>query len=158
MTKRHATLVLLALLAACGGREGFGASTPSPNAASATATSQPAGATDPRVTASNVHATICRPGWSRQVRPPLAVTEPIKRRLVAKLAPGHRLADFELDHDVPLELGGAPNDPANFWLEPWPEARRKDLAENRLHAAVCAGRMSLADAQRMVRDPGEWHS
>jgi len=54
---------------------------------------------------------------------------------------------YELDHLTPLELGGA-NDATNLWPEPWADARRKDLAENRAHRLVCSGKMRLEDAQR----------
>jgi hypothetical protein len=56
---------------------------------------------------------------------------------------------YELDHLVPLELGGA-NSNRNLWPEPAqpvPGFHQKDLLENYLHAAVCGGRMALADAQ-----------
>ena len=56
---------------------------------------------------------------------------------------------YEIDHLVPLELGGA-STPQNLWPEPWTEARRKDLVENRLHRLVCAGRVPLPLAQRAI--------
>lgn len=54
---------------------------------------------------------------------------------------------WELDHLVPLELGGA-NSAANLWPEPPPGFHDKDKAENLLHARVCSGAMSLAEAQK----------
>jgi hypothetical protein len=66
---------------------------------------------------------------------------------------------FELDHLVPLELGGAPSAVANLWPEPWERsglvgagwgAETKDQFENYLHRAVCAHRLLLADAQRQM--------
>jgi len=56
---------------------------------------------------------------------------------------------YELDHLVPLELGGD-NSNRNLWPErasPLPGFHQKDLLENYLHDAVCGGRMALADAQ-----------
>jgi hypothetical protein len=56
---------------------------------------------------------------------------------------------YELDHLVPLELGGD-NSNRNLWPEaasPVPGFHQKDQLENYLHDAVCAGRMALADAQ-----------
>jgi hypothetical protein len=56
---------------------------------------------------------------------------------------------YELDHLVPLELGGD-NSNRNLWPEPaspGPGFHQKDDLENYLHDAVCAGRMQLADAQ-----------
>jgi hypothetical protein len=60
----------------------------------------------------------------------------------------------EIDHLVPLELGGA-DTIANLWPEcsegyaGWNGAgfREKDQFENYLHREVCARRMSLAEAQ-----------
>lgn len=61
---------------------------------------------------------------------------------------------FELDHLVPLSLGGA-NRASNLWPEPrdvrpW-GAEAKDRLEDRLHVLVCRGRISLPDAQRAIR-------
>jgi hypothetical protein len=56
---------------------------------------------------------------------------------------------YELDHLVPLELGGD-NSNRNLWPEsaaPVPGFHQKDQLENYLHDAVCSGRMALADAQ-----------
>jgi hypothetical protein len=57
---------------------------------------------------------------------------------------------YELDHIIPLSLGGAARDPSNLQLQPWPEARRKDAVEMELSNAVCEGRMPLAEAHRRV--------
>jgi hypothetical protein len=60
--------------------------------------------------------------------------------------------EYEVDHHVPLELGGS-NDIANLWPEaaaPQPGFHEKDLVENYLHDQVCGGRMSLLDAQRAI--------
>jgi hypothetical protein len=56
----------------------------------------------------------------------------------------------EVDHLISLELGGS-NAIGNLWPEPYAGrwgARTKDVLENRLHDLVCAGRLSLAVAQR----------
>lgn len=61
-------------------------------------------------------------------------------------------AEFELDHLVPRELGGA-DDVRNLWPQSYSgawNAHTKDELENRLHAEVCAGRLPLATAQRMI--------
>jgi hypothetical protein len=52
----------------------------------------------------------------------------------------------ELDHLVPLELGGS-NDMKNFWVEAGRIPNPKDTVENRLHREVCAGKISLHTAQ-----------
>jgi hypothetical protein len=66
---------------------------------------------------------------------------------------GHPLADYELDHLVSLELGGAPLDLTNLWPEKWDgpdNAHMKDAVENYLHDQVCRGAMQLADAQQQI--------
>ena len=55
--------------------------------------------------------------------------------------------DYELDHLIPLGLGGHPTSVNNLWLQPWTEAAMKDRDELRLHREVCAGRVTLEQAQ-----------
>ena len=63
-----------------------------------------------------------------------------------------RSGSYEVDHLISLELGGS-NDTRNLWPESYYGmwgARVKDALENRLHALVCDGKMSLRDAQLMI--------
>jgi hypothetical protein len=53
---------------------------------------------------------------------------------------------LEIDHIISLELGGS-NDIANLYPELAPGYHVKDVLENRLHALVCAGKMTLHSAQ-----------
>ena len=58
----------------------------------------------------------------------------------------------EVDHLIPLELGGS-NALTNLWPEPWtpmPAAGEKDEVENWLHGEVCAGRVPVAAAQNVI--------
>jgi hypothetical protein len=57
---------------------------------------------------------------------------------------------MEIDHLIPLELGGA-DDVKNLWPEPAPDFHVKDKVENRLHALVCTGKMKITDAQDLIR-------
>lgn len=108
------------------------------------------GALNPTVTQATIRTTICVPGWTRTIRPPSSYTTALKlRQIAARRLPGTK-ADYEEDHLVPLELGGAPADPRNLWPEPWPEANRSDPLENSLRAAVCAGRMTLRAARARI--------
>jgi hypothetical protein len=65
-------------------------------------------------------------------------------------------ADYQEDHYIPLELGGAPYDLHNLWPQPLEEAHRKDQWELGLNHAVCAGRMTLAAAQHKIADSSLW--
>jgi hypothetical protein len=92
-------------------------------------------------------AQLCTPGYSAIVRPPASYTTALKiRQMKANHLPGST-KDYEEDHQVPLELGGAPRDERNLWPEPWPDAHKKDRAEDAWHAAVCADRAALSEAQ-----------
>lgn len=114
------------------------------------------GAINLSVTQANIGQTICVSGWTATVRPPASTTTRLK---VAQLASGYTYkgdtatGDYEEDHLISLELGGAPSAEANLWPEPYnaPEgARVKDRVENKLHALVCSGTISLATAQRAI--------
>lgn len=111
------------------------------------------GDVDPRVTPGNVAATICRRGWSASVRPPLEVTHRIKLQVTGDYGiPDLPFAEVELDHLVPLSLGGA-SDLANLWpqLRSGPhDVAAKDAVAERLHARVCEGRLGLRAAQHAM--------
>lgn len=114
------------------------------------------GAIDPRVTQANVRSTICRPGYTATVRPSSSYTTRLKRQQLATTYADFadkRTGSYEEDHLISLELGGSPTDPRNLWPEPYAGAtgaRVKDRIENRLHAMVCAGTISLAAAQAAI--------
>lgn len=96
------------------------------------------------VTQATIRQTICVSGWSAQVRPPSSYTRAIKRRQVPRT---QRLSAYELDHWIPISLGGDPYDPRNLVLQPIAEAHRKDRLETALHKAVCRGSVTLRGAQ-----------
>jgi hypothetical protein len=70
------------------------------------------------------------------------------------LPPGHH-PDYEIDHLVPLCLGGA-DDPSNLWpqpragIEPKWNAEAKDRLEKRLRSLVCDGLLDIGDAQEAI--------
>lgn len=124
------------------------------------------GAVDPTVTQSDLEATICRSGgYTSSVRPPESMTEPFKKKVELAYADPWSGSRTELDHLVPLELGGS-SDTRNLWPEPDqgepaefdPQdpfgANAKDGVEDRLHEAVCSGRVSLVAAQTAM--VGDW--
>lgn len=113
------------------------------------------GIVNPDITQANIGQTLCSPNWStKSIRPPVSYTTPLKKRQIAQY--GYRdtnTADYEEDHLISLELGGSPADPKNLWPEPYNlqyGARQKDKVENYLHNQVCAGNISLSDAQYQI--------
>jgi len=108
------------------------------------------GALNPAVTQANIRQTVCVSGWTKTVRPRVSVTNKIKRKLLAN---GERAQDFELDHIVSLQLGGAPADERNLWLEPYAGpcgARVKDVLESNLKRRICSGKLTLHQAQAAI--------
>jgi hypothetical protein len=105
------------------------------------------GALNRDVTAATIDSTICVRGWTRTVRPPSSYTNDLKGRQMVEYGARGSPHDYQEDHLISLELGGHPTDPRNLWPQPRPWADRVDRTENELNDAVCAGRLSLADAQ-----------
>jgi hypothetical protein len=64
-----------------------------------------------------------------------------------------KLGDYEYDHLIPLEIGGAPEDTKNLWPEPdkglW-SSLVKDKLENKLNQLVCDGQLPLVTAQQAM--------
>jgi hypothetical protein len=114
------------------------------------------GALNPAVTQATIDQTICVSGWTETVRPSESVTEAEKRASIAAYGDGGSLHDYEYDHLVSLELGGALNDPRNLWPEPGASPNPKDSVENELHRMVCSGQVPLAQAQHIIAT--EWVS
>ncbi len=93
---------------------------------------------------------VCTPDYARSER---HVTE--RERLAVfrhyKIPYGQH-SRYELDHLIPLELGGS-NRESNLWPQPrhgeW-SSRRKDRLENKLHDLVCSGALSIAAAQHAI--------
>ncbi|GAC1691095.1 MAG: hypothetical protein PVS2B1_13680 [Candidatus Dormibacteraceae bacterium] len=112
------------------------------------------GVIDPRVTQENISTTICVRGYTKTVRPPASYTHDLKVRQIAEYGYADtKLASYEEDHLIPLELGGHPTDPKNLWPEPRSgdhPASQKDLIENSLHGKVCAGVITLAAARAAI--------
>jgi len=121
------------------------------------------GAINPEITQVNIHETICNPRWStKSIRPEESYTHRLKVDQIAEYGyADSRLKDYEEDHFIPLELGGNPTDPKNLWPEPYdasiPDggAHAKDKVENYLHAEVCSGSLTLAQAQREIT--ADWY-
>ena len=106
------------------------------------------GVLNPAVTQATIRTTICRPGWTRTVRPPVDYTNGLKRQGLRQYGLRGPPADYQEDHLISLELGGDPNDARNLWPEPYPRASAVDQIENELNHCVCTGSLTLAQAQR----------
>jgi hypothetical protein len=110
------------------------------------------GSVDAAVTQDNIHQTVCVAGYTKMVRPPFAYTDRLKREMLAgEYAEQGDLSSTQLDHLVPLLIGGHPSDPANLWPQSYRgsrDASYKDNCERRTGQAVCSGQVSLVDAQR----------
>ena len=116
--------------------------------------------------------TICSIKWGKDER---HVTQKMKDDAYALYgtAPGKGVCAFkthtgkngkpvkeacEIDHLISRELGGD-DKPENLWPQPYtqhPGAHEKDWLENKLHKEVCAGTISLADAQKEIKD--DWYA
>jgi hypothetical protein len=108
------------------------------------------GALNPAVRQSTIAATICSSGWTSTVRPSESVTEPEKFASMTAYGDTGPPSAYEYDHFIPLELGGAVNDPRNLWPEPGASPNPKDAIEDELNHRVCDGQMTLAEAQRAI--------
>ena len=83
-------------------------------------------------------------------------TQGLKKVMLTRagLPPGVK---YELDHFVPLAVGGHPRSEDNLWLQRWDgawNARVKDRLERRLQLMVCAGDISLHAAGPRSRATG----
>jgi len=94
---------------------------------------------------------ICTRGYARKVRD---VPAEMKREVYREYGIiSHGPGDYEIDHLIPLELGGS-NSIKNLWPEshrtsPW-NAQVKDRLEDKLHALVCSGQLDLKTAQQAI--------
>jgi hypothetical protein len=105
----------------------------------------------PGVTFHVTVATICRSGYSTSVR---NVPQSEKNQVYAEYGiTHHTTGQYEIDHLISLELGGS-NAIGNLWPElndhPHGYLNSKDILENRLHALLCTGKVSLRSAQTLI--------
>lgn len=102
------------------------------------------------VFASATREIICVAGYTKSVR---NVSVDTKTYLYQTYGVAHHYTgEYEVDHLIPLELGGS-NELANLWPEPanpTPGFHQKDEWENELHDRVCNGTMALEEAQRIM--------
>jgi hypothetical protein len=111
---------------------------------------------NPDVTEDTVRQTICVPGYTETVRPSSGYTNGIKAKLLRETGLDEsQMSEYELDHIVPLTLGGHPRKLANLTLQSWEGehgAWRKDVLERRLQTLVCRGELQLSEAQVCIAE------
>jgi hypothetical protein len=116
-------------------------------------------ALNPNVDESTIDLTICRSGYTKSVRPATNYSNGVKKKLMREAGIDvTRIGDFELDHIVPLALGGHPRKLSNLMLQPWDGergAKIKDVLEVRLQSLVCHGELDLTDAQICIAQDWE---
>jgi hypothetical protein len=116
------------------------------------------GAINPKVTQATLDVTVCRSGYTSDIRPPVEITSREKKANAKSYGYTASLRDVEYDHLVALELGGDPNDPRDLWVEPPSPGHRpgsgtyndKDTVADVLHTAVCKRQVTLAAAQSAI--------
>ncbi len=111
-------------------------------------------ALNPDVRQDTIAQTICVSGYTKSVRPSTSYTQGVKRKLLRESGIDEdQMSDYELDHIVPLALGGHPRSLDNLMLQPWDGddgARRKDRLEVKLQCLVCTGQVPLDEAQQEI--------
>ena len=111
------------------------------------------GAIDPAVTQDNIGSTICKSGYTTTVRAPVADTDKFKALSLRQYGISANKTT-EYDHLVSLQLGGT-NAVSNLWVEPNKAGAAgttnpKDAVETKLKVAVCAHKVTLAQAQQAI--------
>lgn len=104
----------------------------------------------PWINQDNIESSICIRGFTKSIRPPVSVTNEIKHRKLDAAGTPFAAADTKLDHIIPLALAGAPDDERNLVLQRNDESHDKDRVEVCLARSVCAGRLTLSEAQRAI--------
>ena len=116
---------------------------------------EPPGALFADVQQSNIDVTICVPGWTATVRPSTSYTQGVKRKMLREAGILETESiKYELDHFVPLALGGHPRSLDNLWLQQWDgpwNARVKDRLERNLQLMVCQGTLTLRSARTAIQ-------
>jgi hypothetical protein len=109
------------------------------------------GALNRAVRQSTIRKTICKRGWTKKIRPPVSYTNALKLEQMALYGETGSPSDYEEDHLIPLELGGAPRNPRNLWPEPRAQSKVCDPFETELKRAVCYRVLSLTKARLTIR-------
>jgi len=146
------TLSLSVVLALCAGCAALPAKLV--DATSGNLPAVPTEALNPDVRQETIQQTICVPGYTASVRPSTSYATGVKAKLLRERAQDVSAASsYELDHKVPLALGGHPRNRSNLELQLWEGkagAMKKDRLERRLQVLVCRGKVGLRAAQHAM--------
>ena len=178
MRRQLIVMVLLAAIAGCGTARTTTSNPPTTNAATATITTpsrtttvppcryrtfrdgaiapSPAcapGATDAQA-AAHPQQTICLRRHASSVIPSERDAERIKLALLDRYQATEPSASYVLDQLVAIEDAGSPTDRRNMWPQPIAQAKQKDAIEDYLHREICAGKVTVQQAARVLE--GDW--
>jgi hypothetical protein len=109
------------------------------------------GALNSKVRQSTIKKTICKSGWTKTIRPTVSYTNALKIQQIVLYEETGTPSDYEEDHFIPLELGGAPKNPKNLWPEPRSQSKLSDPLETQLKRKVCKHLMTLKKARAAIR-------
>jgi hypothetical protein len=109
------------------------------------------GALNPKVRQSTIKKTICKSGWRKTIRPPVSYTNALKIQQMVLYGETGSPSEYEEDHFIPLDLGGAPRNPKNLWPEPHSQSKVSNPLETQLRRNVCKGVMKLTKARAAIR-------
>ena len=114
----------------------------------------PMEALNPDVRPDTIDQTICVTGYTASVRPSTTYTNGVKRKLLRDIGiDSANASQYELDHVIPLAIGGHPRSVLNLKLQPWDGengAKKKDRLEKQLQRLVCSHQLGLRDAQAAI--------
>lgn len=123
---------------------------------SVNASAYPLEAINQDVTQETIQQTICVSGYTKSVRPATSYTNGVKKLLMERQGlDWSHASEYELDHRIPLALGGHPRKLENLMLQPWEGeggAKEKDRLEVKLQKMVCRGELDLETARKAIYD------
>ena len=109
------------------------------------------GRLNPKVRQSTIKKTICVKGWTKRVRPPVSYTNKLKVKQMVQYGETGSPSEYEEDHLIPLELGGAAKNPKNLWPEPHSQSKISDPLETKFKKQACKGVLTLKKARAAIR-------
>jgi hypothetical protein len=108
------------------------------------------GALNAKVRQGTIGRTICKAGWTASIRPSSSYTTALKIKQMPLYEENGSLSQYEEDHLIPLELGGAPRNAKNLWPEPRAQSKQSDPLETKLKRQVCQRTLTLAAARAAI--------